>query len=131
MSMKATLLRDSLGNIIVQMEGGFDYASCEPLRKQLTEITTDHPEAKLQIDMSGVSFVGSSGINHFVDTLKLLHKSSQEPITLSNVDEDFKRVFELYGLTNAMVVINNFTLEINETEGMNQAFGNRKNTFQN
>ncbi|MCB9093740.1 MAG: STAS domain-containing protein [Halobacteriovoraceae bacterium] len=131
MSIHANILRDSLGNIVIQMKGDFNYENSDPLRSALQDIAESYPESKIKIDMSAMSFVGSSGISHFVETLKILHVKKSEPIHLSNVDQDFKRVFELYGLTNAMVLINNFKLETDTTENMNQEFGNRQRTFEN
>ena len=131
MTMKAQILRDSLGNIIVQMQGDLDYATSKPLRDKLQVIVDAHPESHVQIDMAGMSFVGSSGISHFVDTLKLLYIKREEKIELNNVDQDFKKVFELYGLTSAMVIINNFDLHTEETDSLNKVYGNRKHTFEN
>ncbi len=110
MSIKATILRNSLGNIIIQLKGHLDYASSRPLRENLEDVLLSYSNVKVTLDMAGVSFVGSSGISHFVNTLKSLYSIQNSPLILSNVEIDFKRVFELYGLTSSIVQIENFDL---------------------
>jgi anti-sigma B factor antagonist len=126
--MKAKLLRDSQGNIVVQMQGDFDFATSAPLRKKLEDIIETHPKTKLQLDLSGMSFVGSSGISHFVETLKILANKKSEKIKLSNVSDDFSKVFKIYGLEAGVVDIG---LDDNSTYDLNMKFGSRKRTFEN
>ncbi len=111
MSIKATILRDSVGNIIVQLKGYLDYASSRPLRETLEDVYLSYNNVEIKIDMSGVSFIGSSGISHYVNTMKSIYQTELKTIQLTNVDKDFKRVFELYGLSNNIVEIENFSLD--------------------
>ncbi len=111
MSIKATILRNSLGNIIVQLKGHLDYASSRPLKETLEDVLHSYSNVQVTLDMAGVSFVGSSGISHYVNTLKSLHAISEKTLKLTNVEEDFKRIFELYGLTETFVSIDSFELE--------------------
>lgn len=131
MSMKAKFLRDSIGNILVQMEGDFDYATSRPLRSQLSEVVKKYPETKIQIDLSGMNFVGSSGISHFVETLKILKDNKSEKIRLSNVSNDFHKVFELYGLTRETVDFIDETMNETASGNLSQRFAGRKRTFEN
>ena len=73
MSIKAKLHTDARGNIIVNMEGGLDYENTAPLRKELSELSQENPQSTITLDMNSVDFVGSSGIGHFVETIKALN----------------------------------------------------------
>ncbi|MEX0799439.1 MAG: STAS domain-containing protein [Bacteriovoracaceae bacterium] len=133
MSMKANILRDSMGNIIIQMEGDLGYEHSMPLRSELKQLADDNPHSKITIDLGGIDFVGSSGICHFVETLQLLNKeeSVNKRIGLSNVGHEFKKVFRLYTIDEAEVIWDEFGMNNDETKSMNMAFGNRKRTFEN
>ncbi len=126
--MKAQIRTDALGNITVHMQGGLDYENTQPLREELMDLTKTNPTAIVTIDLNRLDFVGSSGINHFVDTVKILSKDSSQ-IRLSNVASEFIKVFKLYNFEDIEKLIEEFNDD--ETEHLNYKFGNRKNTFQN
>lgn len=128
MTMKAQIRTDALGNITVHMQGGLDYENTQPLREELMELTKDNPSAIVTLDLNRLDFVGSSGINHFVDTVKILCTNSDQ-IRLSNVASEFVKVFKLYKFEGIEELIHEFNDD--ETEHLNYKFGNRKNTFQN
>lgn len=128
MTMKAQIRTDALGNITVHMQGGLDYENTQPLREELMELTKSNPTAVVTLDLNRLDFVGSSGINHFVDTVRILCKDSNN-IRLSNVASEFVKVFKLYNFEGIEELIEDFDQD--ETEFMNTRFGNRKNTFQN
>ncbi|MBT7610471.1 MAG: STAS domain-containing protein [Bacteriovoracaceae bacterium] len=128
MTMKAQIRTDALGNITVHMQGGLDYENTQPLREELMDLTKTNPTAIVTIDLNRLDFVGSSGINHFVDTVKILSKDSSQ-IRLSNVASEFIKVFKLYNFEDIEKLIEEFNDD--ETEHLNYKFGNRKNTFQN
>lgn len=133
MSLKANILRDALGNITVHMEGDLNYDHSIPVREQLQSIVTENPKARVTIDMSGVDFVGSSGICHFVETIQSLNKNRNEyeRVKVSNINKEFKKVFKLYTMEEAEVFWEEFDLENDETGNLGQAFGARKRTFEN
>jgi anti-sigma B factor antagonist len=128
MSIKANLLRDSQGNITVQMQGDFDYENSIPLRQELTQLISDHPQALIRIDMSGIDFVGSAGIGIFAETLKLLYKQRQLGLSLSNVHQDFQRVFKLYGIDQEMFEFTNIE---NQALPQQPASFQRRRLFEN
>lgn len=133
MSMKANIIRDAFGNILVQMEGDMSFDNTIPLRRELEMLAQNHPTSEFSIDMAALNFVGSSGIGHFVETLKLLRTNYKRKkiITLKNVHQDFNKIFKLYGLTEEHVLIENLGMSDDQTEFLNQEFGNRKYTFEN
>ena len=133
MSMKANILRDAMGNIIVQMEGDLGYEHSMPLRSELEQLANENPHSTITIDLGGIDFVGSSGICHFVETVQLLNKEQNmnKRIGLSNVSKEFKKVFRLFNAEEAEVIWDEFGMDSDETKTMNRTFGNRKRTFEN
>jgi anti-sigma B factor antagonist len=127
MAMKAHIHTDSHGNITVHMNGGLDYENSLPLRLELQELTTKNPTSTITLDMNSLDFVGSSGIGIFVETLHILNKN-KEQIKLSNVKTEFLKVFKLYNFDAFQLMEKEF--DTDETENLNQKFGNRKQTYQ-
>ena len=128
MAMKAQIRTDSEGNITVHMNGGLDYENSLPLRIELQELSQKNPASTITLDMYALDFVGSSGIGIFVETLQILNKNKAQ-IKLSNVKTEFMKVFKLYNFDAFKLVEAEF--ENDDTENLNQKYGNRKNTFQN
>lgn len=128
MGLKAQILIDSMGNITVQMRGILDYENTTPLRNELFQITTDNPASLITLDMHALDFVGSSGIGHFVETLKILNDKKAQ-IKLSNVKTEFIRVFKLYENNALEAMILKF--ESDDTQELAQNFAGRKRTFEN
>ena len=129
--MRANIIQDALGNILIQMEGNITFDSTIPFRKEIQQIAEYHPFAEVAIDMAAMDFVGASGIGHFVETLKILSKLKSKAITLKNINQDFAKVFTLYGLTQEHVILDSIGLDDDMTENLNKQFGNRKFTFEN
>lgn len=129
--MKANILVDALGNIVIQMQGDISVDNTISFREQLNGLVKNNPSADVAIDMAALEFVGSSGISHFVETLKILRTKRKSVITLKNVDPDFEKVFKLYGLSTDHVFIDNFGMNDDETATLNMTWGNRSKTFEN
>ena len=129
--MKANILVDALGNIVVQMQGDISVDNTISFREQISGLVHNNPTATVAIDMAALEFVGSSGISHFVETLKILRTKRSSVITLKNVDPDFEKVFKLYGLNAEHVLIDNFGMNDDETATLNITWGNRSKTFEN
>ena len=127
MSLKAQLVTDSLGNITVHLEGGLDFDTTTPFKDELYSIINDNPASTVTLDLNGLDFVGSSGIGHFVDTLRALDKNKAQ-IKLANVKSEFLKVFKLYQF-DAMELMNQ-EFDDDETSNLSQKFANRKHTFQ-
>jgi len=131
MSMKANVLRDANGNIIVHMQGDLSYDNGQPLRIELQSIANSNPHSKITLDLSAIDFVGSSGICHFVETVKYLKETKKSNINLANVKPEFLKVFKLYSLNEADYVAELMDFDNDETESLNSRFGNRNKTFEN
>jgi anti-sigma B factor antagonist len=131
MSMKANVLRDANGNIIVHMQGDLNYDHSLPLRNELQSIANSNPNAKITIDLGAIDFVGSSGICHFVETVKYLKENRKAMVSLSNVKPEFLKIFRLYSINEADYVAELMNFDNDETADLNTRFGNRTNTFEN
>ena len=134
MTMKANILRDALGNITVQMNGDLDYEHSMPLRDQLNDLAADNPQSRITVDLGGIDFVGSSGICHFVETVHMINKSKQEHnrMALSNVSQEFRKIFKLYSIEEAELIWDQFDLDTDETSDLSMRFGGgKKRTFSN
>ena len=130
MTMKANVLRDANGNIIVHMQGDLNYDHAAPLRQELTAIANQNPNSNMTIDLGAIDFVGSSGICHFVETVKWLKENRKANVNLSNVKPEFLRIFKLFSLNEADYVAELMNFDNDETD-VNRLFGNRNNTFEN
>jgi anti-sigma B factor antagonist len=128
--MQAKMIRDAQGNIVIHMVGDLNYEYSIPLRQELQTLSTQHPNAKITIDLGAIDFVGSSGICHFVETLKLLKETNNRLVSLDNVQEEFVKVFRLYGLNEADHLADTFNFDNDETQGLNH-FQGRTRTFEN
>lgn len=129
--MKANVLRDANGNIIVHMQGDLNYDHSLPLRNELQNIATANPNSKITIDLGAMDFVGSSGICHFVETVKIMKENQNCNVSLSNVKPEFLKIFKLYSLNEADYVAELMGFDSDETENLNTRFGNRNQTFEN
>lgn len=131
MSMKANVLRDANGNIIIHMQGDLNYDHSEPLRNELQAIAKANPNSKITIDIGAIDFVGSSGICHFVETVKFLKENRGANVNLSNVKPEFLKIFKLYSINEADYVAELLNFDNDETENLNTLYGNRSKTFEN
>lgn len=132
MTIKADILRDALGNITVQMRGDLEYSNSIPLKLKLKELLGKNPHSKVTVDLGGIDFVGSSGICHFVESIHLLNKDSisKKRIGITNVSDDFKKIFRLYSNEEAQMIWDEFDMDDDATSNMN-AFSGRSRTFEN
>lgn len=131
MSMKANVLRDANGNIIVHMQGDLNYDHSLPLRNELQQIANSNPNAKITIDLGAIDFVGSSGICHFVETIKFLKEGRKANVNLTNVKPEFLKIFKLLSMNEADYVAELMNFDSDETQDLNTRFGNRTQTFEN
>ena len=126
-SMKAHIHTNAHGDIAIRMEGGLDHASCSYLRRELLNLQKRNPMSVITLYMNNLDFVGSSGIGHLVETIKILNQK-KSCIRLSNVKSEFIRVFKLYDLDVLEMMIEEFVGD--DTAHMGK-FANRSKTFQN
>lgn len=124
--MKAHIHTNAHGDITILMEGGLDYENSIPLRQELLTLSSSHPMATITLDMHKLDFVGSSGIGHFAETIKILHRQSFQ-IRLSNVKSEFVKVFKIFDLNILEMIMQDFEHddEAKEGEGEGDEDGDR------
>ncbi|WP_370978447.1 STAS domain-containing protein [Agaribacterium sp. ZY112] len=83
----------------IKLSGEFDAGGCKEIRKELEQLVSDHVGKELELDLSQVSFIDSSGIGAIVFLykrmlennggvkLKNVHGQPKELITLLRVDK--------------------------------------------
>lgn len=136
MTIKSKISIDVNGNVILEMQGGFDYEYSLPLNTELKKIMDKHSNSNIIIDLNEIDFVGSSGISDFVQAIKDINEVRGNKVKLKNVKSEFKRVFKLYNLDESFTLSEEFTQTVSnafeesfdndETENLNQ-----KRTFEN
>lgn len=88
--MKA--IYQKMGNVtIVQLEGRLDYESSPQFRKVCFEKLISE---QVIFDMKGLNFVGSLGLNDFVDTIQELYAKTPQSIKICGVSSEFRKLFE-------------------------------------
>ena len=89
MSLRASLLNQ--GDVtVIALEGKLDYESQDVLRESIINLTRQGK--KVVVDMEGLSFVGSSGITHFIRSLYELQEKGINVPHLCNVKSEFKKI---------------------------------------
>lgn len=85
---------------LVELEGEIDLHSAPPLKTALLEIGSVRG-SRVALDLSGVSFLDSTGIGALVGTLKKTREGGGQ-IAFFGAKPRVKRVFEIAGLWKAM-----------------------------
>lgn len=93
MSLRASLLNQGEVTVIA-LEGKLDYESQDMLRESIFSLTRQGK--KLIVDMEGLSFVGSSGIVHFIRSLYEMQERGMSVPSLCNVKSEFRKIIAAY-----------------------------------
>ncbi|GGY00652.1 STAS domain-containing protein [Streptomyces minutiscleroticus] len=81
---------------VVRLEGEIDHHTAPRLRQALSADRADGP-ARMVIDLDGVAFMDSSGLNALID----LHQAVQDAsgwVRLAGIQQPVQRLLELSGL---------------------------------
>ena len=128
--LQANITRDAWGNIVIQMQGPMCVDSSVALDLKLQALLQQH-HGHLSFDFSGVDFVASSGVGHFVQTLINMSQRKDINITIRNIDSQYEKVMKVYGLTDQHVYFDSFGMDDDSTEHLSSYYNNRKRTFEN
>ncbi len=91
---------------IFELEGHLDFETTQRLGEKCKEFAKTSPETKVVFNMEKLKFVGSSGINQFVDVLTSFNRLPQKP-RYCQVSTDFQKIFKaLQPARNPFVVVN-------------------------
>ena len=82
------------------LEGEIDAYTAPEVRKELLP-KTNAPGVKMIIDLSGVSYMDSTGLGVFVGLFKEL-KANEGKLILTGMSDRLKRLFDITGLADVM-----------------------------
>lgn len=92
----------SLNNLIVYFNGELDECSCSTLKMQLDRLLGDNSNTKKVVfDLSGLSFMDSTGIGLLIGRYKKLTKHNI-PIYLRGANCQIEKILDLSGLYSIM-----------------------------
>jgi anti-anti-sigma factor len=87
--MQAKIRKD--GDVtVVDLTGKLDFETAEPFRETCQDVLINN---KVVFNLSGLSFVGSSGIGVFVSTLKEFTSKNPVPPKFCQVKSEFRKIF--------------------------------------
>ena len=79
------------GVTIVHLSGRIDYESADRFRETCLKMLNDQ---KLVFNLEGLSFVGSSGITPFLQTMNDLSSQNKGQLKFCQVGVEFRKIFE-------------------------------------
>lgn len=89
MSLKATVTTE--GDVeILSLSGFLDFETIGSVRRTCLEILSNK---KVVIDLTGLNFVGSSGISILLDTIREMSANPSSRPKMAGLSSEFKRVF--------------------------------------
>ena len=87
---------------VVIVTGEIDVATSPVLRQALADLVD--LEGRITVDLSGTTFIDSSGLGVLVGALKRAREHGNEDLVLRGLQEPVRRVFEITGLTELFPV---------------------------
>lgn len=91
------------GDWIVTIRGEIDVATSPELHETLDHVL-ERGAQLVTVDLSGLTFIDSSGLGVLVGTHKQLREAGGDTIVLRGMQEPVRRVFEITGLTKLFTV---------------------------
>lgn len=104
--------RQEGNTVIFNLEGHLDFETIVQFEQSCGTIIAKESEPKIIVNMQGLRFVGSSGINQFVKVLKNLNRATLKP-KLVSVSSEFEKI-----LRALETIRNPFEILENETQGL-------------
>ena len=101
--MQIERYQDSANELVLNFTGEFDAVGTAAARDALERIVTDRNEAHVVLDLSGVTFMDSSGIGAIVFLFKRLRADGRS-LALSGVYGQTRQLIELLRVDKALPV---------------------------
>lgn len=76
---------------IITLKGSLDIEHTQPFREICLKNFTNK---KVIFNMEGTSFVGSTGIQPFLETVRVISAENQHGLTVVGVKSEFRRIFQ-------------------------------------
>lgn len=81
--------------VVFELEGHLEFETTVQFQEACQNILKKSPETRLVFDFQKLKFVGSSGINHFISTMKSLLSLTPTP-KMIHVSTEFDKIFNAY-----------------------------------
>lgn len=81
--------------VVFELEGHLEFETTVHFQEACKNILKKQPETRLVFNFQKLRFVGSSGINHFITTMKDLLLLSPNP-KMIHVSTEFDKIFNAY-----------------------------------
>jgi len=92
------------GTQVLVVEGEVDVATAPELRQELHRLL-DEDTTTLVVDLSGTSFMDSSGLGVLIGALKRLRSDGHDDVlVLEGLQDAVRRVFEITGLIDVFTI---------------------------
>ncbi|NBX92314.1 MAG: anti-sigma factor antagonist [Proteobacteria bacterium] len=98
--------------VIFNLEGHLDFETIVKFEETCQKIYSESTQQRVIVNMEQLRFVGSSGINQFVQVLKDINHREVKP-KLVNVSSEFEKIFRALQTTR-----HPFHIFENETQGI-------------
>ena len=116
MAMKA--IQSSEGSVtVISLEGTLDYENQVPLCASIEQLLRNGKHVVL--DMEHLRFVGSSGITHFIQSIRDFYSMSDTVLKLCNVKSEFRKLMSAFDTNNS------FIIHPTRSDAVGDFFGNR------
>lgn len=80
---------------VIELSGYLDFETANPIANSIDEIYKNDKQARVVINMTGLQFVGSSGISSFVKNLRVFNKMKMKP-SYFGVRSEFMKIFKVF-----------------------------------
>lgn len=94
---------DRDGTIVVAVSGEVDVATAPDLREHLASIAESGDGRPVVVDLSGVTFIDSTGLGVLISTRKRCEDDAR-PLAIVIVEPRILKVFEITGLTELFAI---------------------------
>jgi len=81
--------------VVFELEGHLEFETTVQFQEACVNILAKQPDSRLVFNFHKLKFVGSSGINHFITTMKQLLALSPSP-KMIHVSTEFDKIFNAY-----------------------------------
>lgn len=101
-------LKQRYGSVTVSLSGELDHCNASRIRRQLDELLENEDIVRLCLDLSGLTFMDSSGIGVLLGRLRILQQRGGS-LAVKNMSHPIAKLFHLTGLQQVIDVENDTT----------------------